>query len=87
MYRWRSRDGVNLPGRALSTTVVREESKMFNKLKEQLKALYESDECRFRKECKLYKKGSAVCNSWIDRFPTYDKAYCGKYREMEGKSV
>ena len=56
---------------------------MFNKLKEQLKVMFEGNRCRFRKACKLYRKRSAACNSWIERFPDYDKAYCGKYRELD----
>jgi len=55
---------------------------MFNKLKEYIKALFERDRCRFSKSCKLYKKDSLVCNDLFERFPTDDKAYCGKYRKL-----
>jgi len=58
---------------------------MFKKLREYLKAFFESDRCRFSKECELYKKDSIVCNSWYKRFPTYDKAYCGRYRELNNE--
>lgn len=58
---------------------------MFNKLKEQLKAIFEGNRCRFRKGCKHYQLGSAVCNSLLKRFPTGDRAYCGKYRELENE--
>jgi len=55
---------------------------MFNKLKEQLKVMFEGNRCRFKKGCNLYKKNSVTCNNWYARF-LGDKAYCGTYRKIE----
>jgi len=55
---------------------------MFNKLREHLKAIFEGDRCRFSKECELYKEDGAVCNSWVERLPTGNEAYYGRYREL-----
>ncbi len=56
---------------------------MFNKLKEQLKVMFEGNRCRFRKECKHYQLGSTICNNWYERFPTDGSSYCGTYRELD----
>ena len=56
---------------------------MFKKLREYIKAIFEGKRCRFSKECELYNKDNAVCNDWVKRFPTHDKVYCGRYRELE----
>ena len=55
---------------------------MFNKLRESLKSIFETNRCRFSKECEHYREDSNCCNSLYARF-TDDKAYCGTYRKFD----
>jgi len=49
---------------------------MFNKLRESIKST-KGNKCKFRKECKHYRKNSYTCNASVD------KAYCGAYKKLD----
>ncbi len=43
----------------------------------------EGNRCRFARGCELYQTESVACNNWYERFPTFEKSYCGRYRSIE----
>ena len=59
---------------------------MFNKLREHLRAIFEGNRCRFRRQCGHYREASKCCNNWNERFddPIYGKSYCPTYRKIVG---
>ena len=46
---------------------------MFNKLREQLKVMFEGNRCRFSKECGHYRLDAVTCNN-------EGNSHCGRYR-------
>ena len=60
--------------------------RIFEKIAQWFKVSFEGNRCRFAKECKIYQREGLVCNSLLQRFPSGERAYCGRYRSMqEGK--
>ncbi len=57
--------------------------KALKAISKELKKVFEGNRCRFAKRCELYQAEGTICNNWYQRFPTFEKSYCGRYRSMK----
>ncbi len=57
--------------------------KTLKKIAKKLKEMFEGNRCKFAKRCEIYQTEGVVCNNWYQRFPTFEKSYCGRYRSMQ----